>query len=138
MTASSTTASTRTAAPTARRAPLTVRAAAALTVPLVGVSGLGLVMFGAVWNDDLASPSLVFTVVALAWLLTVLAALPSLLRGDRAGWLLSTGWAAAYSYWSVYKVFVEEEFESTPFLVAGVLVCALLLTRSARRHADLA
>ena len=136
MTASPTAAST--AAPTpARRAPLPVRAAAALTVPLVGVSGLGLTMFGVVWNDDLVSPSLVFTVVALVGLLTALAALPSLLRGDRAGWLLSTGWAAAYSYWSVYKVFVEEEFESTPFLVAGVLVCALLLTRGARRHADL-
>jgi polyferredoxin len=122
-------------APPVARSPLPVRAATVLLVPLIAASSLGLVLFGIVWADEPFGPGLVFGVVALAAMLTVLAALPSLLRGERTGWLITTGWAVAYSYWSVYKVFAEEEFESWPFLVAGLLVTGLLLSAPARQHA---
>jgi hypothetical protein len=113
-----------------------VRAAAVLTTLLIAASMVGLVMFGFVWNDDPISSGLVFEAVALAAAATAVAALPSLLRGDRLAWLVGVGWLVTYDYWTVYKVFAEPEPESWPFLTVGLAALALLLTPSARAHVD--
>jgi hypothetical protein len=121
------------ASPTRRRMPLTTKVACGLLVPLAALSAFGAVMFGVVWDDDGLGSGLVFTAVHLALAVTAVAAVPSLLRAERIGWLLTTGWSFAFSYWSVYKVFAEEEFESTPFLVVGLVVLGLLLAPPTRR-----
>ena len=120
----------RTAAP-----PLPVRAGAALLALTVSASTVGLVLFGVVWNDDPLGAGLVFLAFMLATAATALAALPALLRGSLLGWALTLGWGCCYTYWSVYKVFGEREFESLGFLAAGTGVVALLLTPAARAHA---
>lgn len=130
------TASTTSAA-RAKASPWTVRVAAGLLALTAAVHALGVVLFGLVWADDPVGPGVVFTSVALVAAVTAVGALPTLLRGSPVGWCLAAGWAFGYTYWSVYKVFVEEEFESTGFLLAGIGVVALLATASARRHAGL-
>ena len=122
------------AAPTRRRAPIGLRVAAALLVLLMTVSTAGLVLFGFVWNDDPVGPGLVFAAVVVAGMATALAALPGMLRGDSTRWLVVVGWVVAYDYWSVYKVFGEQEFESAGFLVTGLVIAALLTGPAARRH----
>ncbi len=122
------------AAPAPRtRAPLTVRAACVLLALLVTASTFGLVMFSVVWTKDPVSPGLVFSAVTLAAAATALASIPALLRGDRTGWLVVLGWTVAYDYWSVYKVFGLPEYESWPFLVAGLALLALLAAPATRR-----
>ena len=119
------------------RSPLVVRAAAALLVLLAAVSTFGLVMFSFVWGDHGVGVGVVFAVVAVAAALTAVAAVPSLLRGDRTGWAVAFVWSCCYTYWSTYKVFAEEEFESALFLVVGAGVVTLLSTRGARAHAGI-
>ena len=120
------------------RSPLTVRAAAALLVLLATASTFGTVMFGFVWDDEPFGAGLVFVAFMLATAVTAIAAVPSLLRGEALGWAVNFGWACCYTYWSVYKVFGEREFESTGFLLAGCGVVALLASRTARVHAGIA
>jgi hypothetical protein len=120
------------------RSPVTVRAGAALLVLLAAASTFGLVMFSFVWGDHGLGVGAVFSVVAVAAAITAVAAVPSLLRGDPLGWAVTFVWSCCYTYWSVYKVFAEGEFESTAFLVAGIVVVALLSTRAARAHAGIA
>ena len=115
------------------RLPLTLRVASGLLVLLVAASMFGLVMFGFVWTDDAFGPGAVFAAVSLAAAVTALVAVPSLLRGDRTAWLVVLGWTVAYDYWTVYKVFGLPEFESTPFLVTGLVVLALLAAPATRR-----
>ena len=115
------------------RAPLTVRAAGALLALLVTVSTFGLVMFTVVWTDEVFGPGLVFAAVALAAAATAAASIPALLRGDRTGWLVALGWTVSFDYWTVYKVFGLPEFESWPFLVAGLALLALLAAPATRR-----
>lgn len=124
--------------PSSVRSPVAVRAAATLLVLLAAASTFGLVMFSFVWGDHGLGVGAVFSVVAVATAVTAVAAVPSLLRGDPLGWTVTFIWSCCYTYWSVYKVFAEEEFESTAFLVVGVVVVALLSTRGARAHAGLA
>lgn len=127
-------------APTARpttRSPLAVRAGAALLVLVAAASTAGIVMFGLVWNDDGLGAGSVFVAFMLATAFTALAAVPSLLRGEVLGWAVTFGWSCCYTYWSVYKVFGEEEFESLGFLAAGIGTVALLASRPARAHAGL-
>ena len=120
-------------APPAPRTPVALRVAAVLLLLLMTVSTLGLVLFGVVWSDDPVGPGLVFAAVVLAATGTALAALPGVLRGDRTRWLVVVGWVVAYDYWSVYKVFGEQEFESWGFLVTGLVVAALLASPDVRR-----
>jgi hypothetical protein len=122
-------------APATRRAPAAVRAAAALLVLLVLVSSAGNIYFSFVFPTQVFTPLLVFTAIFLATAATALAAVPGLLRGDRTAWLIALGWTVAYDYWSVYKVFVGPEYESAGFLVAGLLLLALLSLPATRRHA---
>lgn len=119
------------------RSPLAVRAAALLLVPLALASATGAALFTFVWGDA-ASVGTVFGVFALVTTATVLAAVPSLLRREATGWAVAFVWACSYSYWSVYKVFVEQELSSVPFLVAGLSVVALLASPSARTAAGIA
>jgi hypothetical protein len=122
----------------AGRSPLAVRAAAGLVVLLATASTAGLLLFGVVWSDDPLGPGVVFTAFMLATAVTAVAAVPSLLRGSLIGWAVTGLWGCCYTYWSVYKVFGEQEFESAGFLAAGCGVVALLATRSAREHAGTA
>lgn len=117
------------------RSPLTVRAGAVLLALAAAASTVGVVMFGLVLSDDPLGASTVFVAFMIATAVTAVAAIPSLLRGAALGWGLTLGWACCYTYWSVYKVFAEEEFESAGFLAAGIGVIALLASRSARVHA---
>ena len=125
-------------APTTTRSPLAVRAGAALLALTAVASTFGVVMFGVVWADDPLGAGAVFSAFMLATAVSALAAIPSLLRGSALGWALTFGWGCCYPYWSVYKVFGEEEFESLGFLAAGAGIVALLATRAARRHAGIA
>jgi hypothetical protein len=129
---------TLTAPTRSTRSPLAVRAGAALLVLTAAASTVGLVLFGVVWADDPLGPGAVFTAFMLAAAATALAAVPALLRGSALGWALTFGWGCCYTYWSVYKVFGEEEFESLGFLAAGTGIVALLATRAARAHAKIA
>ena len=129
---------TTTATPARVRTPLAVRAAAGLVLVLAAVSTFGLVMFGVVWNEDPLGPGAVFAAFMIATAATAVAAVPSLLRGTVTGWAVTGVWGCCYTYWSVYKVFGEQEFESLGFLAAGCGVVALLATRSARVHAGIA
>ena len=122
-------------APVVARSPLAVRLGASLLVLLAAASTVGLVLFGVVWNDDPLGLGTVFLAFMLVTALTAVAAVPSLLRGSLAGWVVCTLWGCCYTYWSVYKVFGEEEVESMGFLAAGTGVVYLLLTRSARAYA---
>lgn len=115
--------------------PLTVRAGAALLALTAAASTVGVVMFGLVWTDDPLGAATVFVAFMIATAVTAVAAIPSLLRGSALGWGITLGWASCYTYWSVYKVFAEEEFQSAGFLAAGIGVIALLVSRSARAHA---
>lgn len=124
-----------TGAPSSVRAPLPVRFAAGLLVLLAAVSSFGVVMFSFFWGDSGLGAGAVFAAVALTAAVTAVAAVPSLLRGQPAGWAVTTGWATAYTYWSVYKVFAEGEFQSAGFLVAAIVLLTLLLTPRARSHA---
>jgi hypothetical protein len=126
------------APPSSVRSPLAVRASAVLLVLLAAVSMFGLVMFSFVWSDHGVGVGAVFSVVALAAAATAVAAVPSLLRGGLTGWAVPFVWACCYTYWSFYKVFAEEEFESAGLLVAGLALVALLSTRGARVHAGIA
>ena len=119
-------------------APLAVRAGAGLLALTAATSTVGLVLFGLVWNDDPFGLGVVFAAFMLATAATAVAALPSLLRGSPLGWALTLGWGCCYTYWSVYKVFGEGEFESLGFLAAGAGVVALLATPAARAHAGIA
>ena len=124
--------------PSAVRAPLAVRAAAALLVPLVLVSITGLVLFTFVWGEGPLGAGAVFAAFVLATTATAVAALPGLVRGRLEAWAVVTTWACCYTYWSVYKVFGEREYESAGLLVAGAVLVALLTSRSARAHAGAA
>ena len=121
--------------PSAVRAPLAVRAAAALLVPLVLVSTTGLVLFTFVWGEGPLGAGAVFAAFVLATTASAVAALPGLLRGRLEAWAVVTLWSCCYTYWSVYKVFGEREYESAGFLATGIAVVALLTSRSARTHA---
>lgn len=123
--------------PTRTSAPLAVRAAAGLLALLATTSTAGLLMFGFVWSDDPFGAGLVFTAFMLVTAVTALAALPALLRGEALGWATTALWATCYTYWSVYKVFGEREFESAGFLAAGCGVVALLASRPARSFAGI-
>lgn len=125
-------------APTAVRTPPVVRAGAALLAVTAAASSTGVLLFGVVQQDDPVGAGLVFAVFMLVTALTAVTALPSLLRGSALGWALTFGWGCCYTYWSVYKVFAEQELESLGFLAAGTGVVALLATRTARRHAGIA
>jgi hypothetical protein len=129
---------TLTAPARSTRTPLAVRAGAALLALTAAASTVGLVMFGVVWADDPLGPGAVFTAFMLATAATAVAAVPALLRGSALGWALAFGWGCCYTYWSVYKVFGEQEFESLGFLAAGTGIVALLATRTARAHAGIA
>ena len=120
------------------RTPLAVRAGATLLGLLLAVSTLGLILHGIIWSDDPVGAGLVFAAFMIATAATAAAAIPALLRGSPVGWALTFGWACCYSYWSVYKVFGEEEWVSLSFLSAGFLVVALLGSRAARTHAGIA
>jgi hypothetical protein len=120
------------------RIPLAVRAGAVLLGLLLAVSTLGLILHGIVWSEEPFGPGLVFAAFMLATAATAAAAIPSLLHGTALGWALTFGWACCYTYWSVYKVFGEQEWVSLSFLSAGVGVVALLATRTARTHAGIA
>ena len=124
----------RTAVPTVRP-PLAVRAAALLLVPLVLVSTTGLVLFTVVWGEGPVGAGAVFAAFVLATTASAVAALPGLLRGRLEAWAVVTVWSCCYTYWSVYKVFGEREYESAGFLAAGIALVALLTSRSARAHA---
>ena len=124
----------RTPVPTARP-PLAVRAAAALLVPLFLVSTTGLVLFTVVWGEGPVGAGAVFAAFVLATTASAVAALPGLLRGRLEAWAVVTVWSCCYTYWSVYKVFGEREYESAGFLAAGIALVALLTSRSARAHA---
>jgi len=101
-------------------------AAAALLTLLAVASSTGVILFSVVWTDDALTSGLVFAAMFLATAATALAAIPGLLRGRRTAWLVAVGWTVAYTYWSVYKVFAESEYESAGFLVAALLLLALL------------
>ncbi len=116
------------------KTPIPVIAGAVLLVLLTLASSTGVLLFAFVWTDQILAPGLMFAAVALAAALTALAAVPRLLRGDHNAWLVAFSWASAFSYWSVYKVFGEAEYESTGFLVAGLLIIALLTTPATQRH----
>lgn len=120
-----------------RRAPNAVRAAAVLLPVLALVSSAGVVTFTLFLVADPLTPVLVFTAMFLATAVTAvtaIAAVPGLLRGDRTAWLVAVVWSAAFSYWSVYKVFTYPEFEATPLLAAGLLLLGLLCLPATRRH----
>lgn len=119
---------------TGTKTPIPLTAGAVLLVLLTLASSTGVLLFAFVWTDQVLTPGLVFAAVALATALTALAAVPRLLHGDRTAWLVALGWAIAFSYWSVYKVFGESEYESIGFLVAGLLIVALLAAPATRRH----
>lgn len=117
------------------RSPRRVRAAAVLLVLLAAASTSGVVLFSLVRNDDPVGSGAVFAAFMIVTAVTAVAAVPALLRGEAAGWAVALLWACCYTYWSVYKVFAEEELESAGFLVAGALLVALLSSRAARTHA---
>lgn len=117
-----------------RRAPGAVRAAAVLLPLLALASSAGVVMFTLFLIADPMTPVLVFTAMFLATAVTAIAAVPGLLRGDRTAWVVAVAWSAAYSYWSVYKVFTYPEFEAAPLLAAGLLLLGLLCLPATRRH----
>lgn len=119
------------------RSPWFVRAAAALLVLLAAASTAGVVLFSVIWNDDPISSGAVFAAFMIVTAVTAVAAVPALLRGEATGWAVTLLWACCYTYWSVYKVFAEAEFESVGFLATGVAVVGLLSTRAARRHAGI-
>ena len=125
------------AAPAAVRSPLAVRLGAALLVLTALASTAGLLVFSFVWSDDPVGADAVFTAFMLATAVTALVAVPALLRGSALGWALTFGWGCCYTYWSVYKVFGEREFESFGFLAAGAGIAALLGARAARAHAGI-
>ena len=120
------------------RPPLAVRAAALLLVPLVLVSTTGLVLFTTVWGEGPIGAGAVFVAFVLATTASAVAALPGLLRGRLEAWAVVTTWSCCYTYWSVYKVFGEREYESAGLLATGVVLVALLTSRSARAHAGVA
>lgn len=120
---------------TPTRSPLTVRVAAALLVLLAAVSTFGMIMFGLVLSEDPIGAGTVFVAFGIAAAVTAVASVPRLLRGDRLAWSICLIWGCSYTYWSVYKVFAEEEFESVGFLTAGIGVVCMLLARSTREHA---
>ena len=120
------------------RVPMAVRAGAVLLGLLLAVSTVGLVLHGIVWSDEPFGAGLVFAAFMLATAATAAAAIPSLLRGSALGWALTFGWACCYTYWSVYKVFGEQEWVSLTFLGAGAVVVTLLASRAARTHAGIA
>ncbi len=113
---------------------LPVLVAACLLTLLALVHSIGLVVFAVIVPDEVLHPGLVFAAVAFAAAVTAVAAIPGLLRGRRTAWLVTLGWTVTLSYWGVYKVFVEREYESIGFLVVSLLIVALLLTPAARRH----
>jgi len=117
------------------RPPLAVRAAALLLVPLVLVSTTGLVLFTLVWGEGPVGAGAVFAAFVLATTASAVAALPGLLRGRLEAWAVVTLWSCCYTYWSVYKMFGEREYESAGFLAAGIALVALLTSRSARAYA---
>jgi hypothetical protein len=121
--------------PSPVRPPLAVRAAALLLVPLVLVSTAGLVLFTFVWGEGPLGAGAVFAAFVLATTASAVAALPGMLRGRLEAWAVVTLWSCCYSYWSVYKVFGEREYESAGFLATGIAVVALLTSRSARTYA---
>jgi hypothetical protein len=123
---------------TAVRSPWLVRAAAALLVLLAAASTLGVVLFSLVWSDDPIGSGTVFAAFMIVTAVTAIAAVPALLRGEAVGWAVTFLWGCCYTYWSVYKVFAEEELESAGFLAAGAGVVALLSSRAARTHAGIA
>lgn len=119
------------------RSPWLVRTAAVLLVILAAASTSGVVLFSLIWNDDPIGSGAVFAAFMIATAVTAVAAVPALLRGEATGWALTLLWACCYTYWSVYKVFAEAEFESAGFLGVGAAVVALLSSRSARTHAGI-
>jgi uncharacterized membrane protein (DUF2068 family) len=86
-------------------------------------------------NPDAGSPAAVgFTAVGLTYAVTALASLPGLWRGRRTAWHLLTCVIAALVLFSCYKIFAEGETESAVFLAVDLVVAALLLLPSTRRH----
>ena len=124
--------------PSAARAPRSVRAAALLLVLLALVSTTGLLLFTFVWGEGPVGAGAVFAAFVLATTASAVAALPGVLRGRLEAWAVATVWSCCYTYWSVYKVFGEREYESAGFLAAGVALVALLTSRSARVFAGAA
>ena len=122
----------------AARPPLAVRAAALLLVPLALVSTTGLVLFTTVWGEGPIGAGAVFAAFVLATTASAVAALPGLLRGRLEAWAVITTWSCCYTYWSVYKVFGEREYESAGLLATGVVLVALLTSRGARTYAGAA
>jgi hypothetical protein len=117
------------------RPPLAVRAATVLLVPLALVSTAGLLLFTFLWGEGPVGAGAVFAAFVLATTASAVAALPGLLRGRLEAWAVVTVWSCCYTYWSVYKVFGEREYESAGFLATGIALVALLTSRSARAHA---
>ena len=126
---------TRSSSPSPARPPVAVRAAALLLVPLALVSTTGLVLFTVVWGEGPVGAGAVFAAFVLATTASAVAALPGLMRGRLEAWAVVTVWSCCYTYWSVYKVFGEREYESAGLLAAGIALVALLTSRSARAHA---
>lgn len=122
-----------------RRPPAPVIAAAVITGFRMALGCGGLVYFGLLVgpevNPDAGSPSAVaFTAAGLVYAITGLASLPGLLRGRRTAWHLLTCVVAALILFSCYKIFAEGETDSVVFLVVDLVVAALLLLPSTRRH----
>jgi hypothetical protein len=76
------------------------------------VSTTGLVLFTVVWGEGPVGAGAVFAAFVLATTASAVAALPGLLRGRLEAWAVVTVWSCCYTYWSVYKVFGEREYES--------------------------
>ncbi|HVL85898.1 MAG TPA: hypothetical protein VM367_16645 [Pseudonocardia sp.] len=117
-----------------RRAPLTIRVAATLLALLALWHGAGVTFFTLVATADPFGPVLGFTAVAVAGAVTALAAVPGLLRGNRAAWLVALCWAIAFGYWTAYKIPVEDEPEGLVLLAVDLLLLGMLLAPTTRRH----
>lgn len=124
---------------TRRRPPAPVIVAAVLTGLQMLITSGGLIYFGLFVSADyypaVGQPSAVaFLAVGLVFTVTGLASLPGLLRGRRAAWHLVTCVLAALIYFNFYSLLAGKETETAVFIVVDLVVVALLLLPSTRRH----
>jgi hypothetical protein len=129
------TSTTSTFAP-GRRAPATVRIAAALLVLLPLVTAYGAFYFTFVYDGGTDEPLLGALFVAFFWAVsgTGLAAGIGLLRGGRRAGRIVLGYCLAMTLWTVAKLVFWHETESVVFGVAALTVAALTLAPATGRH----